>query len=410
MTRGMNSTEMQKKNRLLVFRILQERGMITRAEMAVELNLQKATITNIINEFFDMGIVEVGGDGASGRRGEKLKLKVDNVYTMSIGLTRKDYQFGIFDLQGRQLKHLRYQFAKEEPFREIMDRLKREAVDLVKEYGDEHILGICLAVPGLFINRPERNEEVFMVSQFEDLSKINVHEELEEVLGRKILIKHDAKLSVYAEWHCAEEIKGIERGSLAVVRSRGYGIGCGFVVNGNIVNGHMGLAGEAGYMGINFNRHKKGEENKGTFEYCAGVESVVRYTGERLYEFPESPLDENSTYMEVFEAYKKGDKLADWAVGKVAWMLGYGIANIIYLINPDCIIIGPDYPDTEDFISRIRKSVRNFVPEYIERSAVIRYSKINEDSFLLGGYYYTLETLCKRDNIFELIKNAKSHE
>lgn len=86
MTRGMNSTEMQKKNRLLVFRILQERGMITRAEMAVELNLQKATITNIINEFFDMGIVEVGGDGASGRRGEKLKLKVDNVYTMSIGL------------------------------------------------------------------------------------------------------------------------------------------------------------------------------------------------------------------------------------------------------------------------------------------------------------------------------------
>ena len=172
----------------------------------------------------------------------------------------------------------------------------------------------------------------------------------------------------------------------------------------------MGLAGEAGYMGINFNRHKKGEENKGTFEYCAGVESVVRYTGERLHEFPESPLDENSTYMEVFEAYKKGDKLADWAVGKVAWMLGYGIANIIYLINPDCIIIGPDYPDTEDFISRIRKSVRNFVPEYIERSAVIRYSKINEDSFLLGGYYYTLEILCKRDNIFELIKNAKSHE
>lgn len=51
MVRGMNSAEMQKNNRTLVFKLLQERGMITRAEIAVELNLQKATITNIINEF-----------------------------------------------------------------------------------------------------------------------------------------------------------------------------------------------------------------------------------------------------------------------------------------------------------------------------------------------------------------------
>ena len=89
MVRGMNSAEMQKNNRTLVFKHLQERGMITRAEIAVELNLQKATITNIINEFFDMGIVEGDGDGAVGRRGEKLRLKVDNIYTMSIGITKK---------------------------------------------------------------------------------------------------------------------------------------------------------------------------------------------------------------------------------------------------------------------------------------------------------------------------------
>ena len=57
MRRGMNSMEMQKNNRILVFKTLQEKGMMTRAELAVELNLQKATITNIINEFFEMGIV-----------------------------------------------------------------------------------------------------------------------------------------------------------------------------------------------------------------------------------------------------------------------------------------------------------------------------------------------------------------
>lgn len=407
MKRGMNSMEMQKNNRILVFKTLQEKGMMTRTELAAELNLQKATITNIINEFFEMGIVEVSGESASGRRGEKLNLKLDDIFTMSVGITRKDYQLAIFDLTGRQVKHSRYCFQKKESFRKIVEKLKSDALDLINEYGDKRILGICLAVPGLFINRPEKNEEIFMVSEFEELSQINVKAELETLLHRKVFIKHDAKLSALAEWRCAEEIRGEERGSLVVIRSRGFGIGTGCVVNGSIINGHLGLAGEAGYMGINYNSNHTGEERKGTFEYCAGSESASRYIKERLYEFPDSMLKEDSTYMEVFDAYRKGDELATWAVHKVAWMLGYGIANIIYLINPDCIVIGPDYPDTEDFVKKVRESVRNFVPAFVEENASIRYSKINQDSFMLGGFYYTFESLCKKDNIFELISKAK---
>ena len=404
MRRGMNSMEMQKNNRILVFKTLQEKGMMTRAELAVELNLQKATITNIINEFFEMGIVEVSGETAAGRRGEKLNLKLDDIYTMSIGITRKDYQLAIFDLSGNMIKHSCCNFQKENGFREIVENLKADAVKMANEYGNNRILGICLAVPGLFINRPEKNEEIFMVSEFEELSQINVKAELEKALGRKVMIKHDAKLSAYAEWRCAEEIKGQERGSLVVVRSRGFGIGTGCVVNGNIMNGHLGLAGEGGYMGINYNQARG---NKGTFEYCAGSESAARYVKERLFEFPDTILNEKSTYLEVFDAYRKGDALATWAVHKVAWMLGYGIANIIYLINPDCIIIGPDYPDTKDFVNKIREAIRNFVPAFVEENASIRYSKISQDSFLLGGFYYTFDNLCRRDNIFDLIRSAK---
>lgn len=404
MRRGMNSMEMQKNNRILVFKTLQEKGMMTRAELAVELSLQKATITNIINEFFEMGIVEVNGETAAGRRGEKLNLKLDDIYTMSIGITRKDYQLAIFDLSGNMIKHSCCNFQKENGFREIVENLKADAVKMANEYGNNRILGICLAVPGLFINRPEKNEEIFMVSEFEELSQINVKAELEKALGRKVMIKHDAKLSAYAEWRCAEEIKGQERGSLVVVRSRGFGIGTGCVVNGNIMNGHLGLAGEGGYMGINYNQARG---NKGTFEYCAGSESAARYVKERLFEFPDTILNEKSTYLEVFDAYRKGDALATWAVHKVAWMLGYGIANIIYLINPDCIIIGPDYPDTKDFVNKIREAIRNFVPAFVEENASIRYSKISQDSFLLGGFYYTFDNLCRRDNIFDLIRSAK---
>ena len=56
---------------------------------------------------------------------------------------------------------------------------------MANEYGNNRILGICLAVPGLFINRPEKNEEIFMVSEFEELSQINVKADLKKALGRK---------------------------------------------------------------------------------------------------------------------------------------------------------------------------------------------------------------------------------
>lgn len=407
MKRGMNSSEMQKNNRALVFRTLLEKGSMTRSDLAASLNLQKATITNIINDFYELDIVGVDGDAAAGRRGEKLCLKLDDIYFLSVGITRKDYQFSVFTFDGRQEKYIRHCFEKNEDIFEIVEKMKQDARNIMQEFDINRIIDVSLAVPGLFINRPEKNEEIFMVSEFEELSKVNVRKELESVLGKRVLVKHDAKLSAYAEWRCAEEIRGIERASLAVVRSRGFGIGVGFIVNGAIMNGHLGLAGEVGYTGINYNGNRRGYERAGTFEYCAGIESLMRYVSDRLVEFPESPLTENSTYQEVLEEYKKGDPLALWAVEKMAWMLGYGIANIIYTVNPDCIIIGPDYPDTEHFLSKVKESIRNCVPPYVEECTIIRYSRLNSDSFLLGGYYYALERFLNGD-IFTPIREAKS--
>lgn len=406
MKKGINSSEMQKNNRVLVFKTILERGSITRTELASELDLQKATITNIINDFYEMKIVSVDGNVASGRRGEKIRLDLDDVFTLSIGITRSDYQIGVYTLYGRRDHHIRYFFQKGETLRSVVDKLKKETVSLLEQYGSQKVIGVCLAVPGLFINRPEKGEEIFMVSEFEELSHINIKEELETVLRKKIFIKHDAKLSAYAEWKCAKETKGNDRASLAVVRSRGFGLGVGLVVNGGILNGHMGLAGEVGYTGINYNGKCIDNKNVGSFEYSAATESACRYMLQRLFEFPESNMTENTTYYELLEEYKKGDPLATWAIEKMAWMLGYGLANIIYTVNPDVIIIDVDYPKTEHFLSKVKESIRQCVPDYVAECTVIRFSELNEDSFLLGGYYYTLNNLYKQD-ILEIIRQSK---
>ena len=167
MRRGMNSGEMQKNNRMLVFRTLLENGSMTRTELASCIGLQKATITNIINEFLELGIVGIDGATAAGRRGENISLKIDGIYTMSIGISRKDYQIGIFALKGKQVKHIRYLFEKNEDIREVMVKLKRDITALFEQYGKKKIIGICLAVPGLFIRRNNDECGKFQVSEFE---------------------------------------------------------------------------------------------------------------------------------------------------------------------------------------------------------------------------------------------------
>lgn len=406
MKRGMNSSEMQKNNRMLVFRTLLENGSMTRTALASEIGLQKATITNIINEFLEMGIIAIDGDVASGRRGENICLKLDGIYTMSIGITRKDYQIGVFSLLGENVSRIRYRFNKNENIHSVLQNLKKSVLKCFEKFGKKKIVGICLAVPGLYITRPSGENETFQITEFEEFNQVNIRKELENALGVPVMMKHDAKLAAYAEWRNAKEAQEDEHASLIVIRSRGFGIGAGIVINGKIVEGQLGIAGEIGHMGINFNRKKDESGYSGSYEYCAGTESVLRYVQERIYEYPQSVICEESTYQEIVEAYKNGDPLAVWAMEKMAWMLGYGIANIIYVINPDCIILGPDYPDLPSFIEKVKEALKFFVPETVINSSSLRYSSLSEDSFLLGGYYYVLEQLYKENKILEKIRNA----
>lgn len=404
MKHGMNSEQMQKSNRILVFRTLMENEGMTRANLAAELGLQKATITNIINEFLEMGIVEVVGDSASGRRGEKLCLRLEGHYILTMGVTRKGYEMAVYSLDGHQEETIEYRFHEGEKLADTMEEFASRAAEYQKKYGKDRFAGYCMAVPGPYMRKNNEGSETFAVPQFPGWNELDIRGIVEDALGEPVTIVHDAKLSAYAEWLNSSEAKENKKVSMIVIRSRGYGIGAGVIVNGKIVVGQMGIAGEVGQMGINYNG--RAYENN-SFEACAGTESAVRYVRERLFEFPDSPLHENSSYMEILEAFRKGDPLATWAMEKVAWMLGYGISNMIYLLNPDCIILGVDYPDDKSFLDVIKRVVRSQVHPLISQNTIIRYSELLEDSFLLGGYYYILKKLVNSGKIFDIYQGSQ---
>ena len=215
---------------------------------------------------------------------------------------------------------------------------------------------------------------------------------------------HDVKVCAYAEWKKFIQGKKKIYNSLLYIASVGSGVGAGSIIDGKILKGSVGTAGEIGHMGINFNGGKKGKHpNRGSFECYASVDSLLDYVKDEICLFPNSILNDQSTLEEIKVAYSKGDELAITAYDKLATMLGYGIANMVYILNPEICVIGGSYPRDEHFLMKVKETVSQLCYSYLFESLEIVFSDMDNPQ-LLGGYYLLIDKLINENLFFEIIK------
>ncbi|MHB8061412.1 MAG: ROK family transcriptional regulator [Ruminiclostridium sp.] len=400
---GLNIEGIQRSNRCLVLRLMLDKNSMSRVELSKKTGLKKATITNIINEFIEMGIIEECGQvkGEHGRKTDALGLNVSKAKVISLRITRKYFEIQLFDLNGfQQNKHREY-IKTSDPINKTFDILKKHLKTMADSVGAQNILGISVAVPGPFI---QNEKNLVMVTGFEQLRTIDIKKELEKELNLPVYVEHDAKLATFAEWKYWSYENKQNKGVLLGILSTGQGVGAGIVINGTILKGKFGIAGEIGYMGINFNGPEAESGNRGIYEYYASAESTKRYMLDRLHEFPESKLSESSTLNDIYTEVEKGDPLAKWAIEKTAWYMGYGIAGLVSILSPDKVIIGADYPRSQEFLDAIRGTVNQLVYAEIYDTLNIDFSQIEGNATLLGGFNFVVDCLLNSQQILEGIK------
>lgn len=401
--RGLNNDKIQRANRSLILQIIIEHKIVSRIELAKMTGLKKPTITNIINEFLAMGIImECEMPKKAGmRKTEGLTLKAEKVKVLSARWIRSFFAVDLYTFSGELVDKARCPISTED---EVLDSVSKifDTVDrLIEQHDSREILGISVGIPGPYI-RGQKN--VAIVAGYDKLKAIDIQQLFEAHFSFPVFTEHDAKLSALAEWKNMEHQDRSTCKCLLALQSLGIGIGAGIVLNGKILHGAFGIAGEIGQIGIHFNGPKNFCGENGTLETYASSESVKKYVAERMFEFPESPLTENSTYEEILEAYYANDSLAVWAFDAMAWKLSYGLVSALFVISPDKIIIGPDYPNTDRFIQKIMESIRQMVDSNIYEQISISYSTLKDDPTLLGGYHHVLESFVRDDSIFERLK------
>jgi glucokinase len=178
---------------------------------------------------------------------------------------------------------------------------------------------------------------------------------LRERIGVPCRLENDANACALAEWKL-----GAGKGtSTMVFLTFGTGMGAGIIVDGRLHRGADCLAGEIGHIRLS----RDGPEaygKRGSFEaFCSGAgiakmagEAALRKLdrGEEVGFCPGPGAVAGITTREVALSAARGDKLAISILARSGRRLGYGLAALIDLLNPDAIVIGSVFARCRDFL------------------------------------------------------------
>lgn len=246
---------------------------------------------------------------------------------------------------------------------------------------DKTISSLSIAVPGT-VSFDERR--VITVPNLPCLDNFHLGPALQNALGCPTLIENDANAAAVGEMWL-----GAGRGYRNIIcLTLGTGVGGGIILNGELLRGVDGSAGEIGHIGVDpFAGVPCNCGSEGCLEVYASATAIVRMTRAALPSHPTSLLHTviNLTAEEIFKAAANGDELAIDAFKRMGEYLGVGLGSLVNLFNPEIIIIGGGVSNGWEFFheSLQRTIVQRAFPVPVNRVKVTR-AECGDDAGLLG--------------------------
>jgi predicted NBD/HSP70 family sugar kinase len=336
-------------NRQIVLNYVREREPISRAEIARETELQRSTVSAIVESLKAEGLVEEVGEGEStgGRRPTMLRLRSKEAIALGVSITPTCTTVASSDLAGRVISQQHF-LTNPDPYKTI-----DEITALLRTYVRENngLDGVGVSLPGLV--DPGSGTAVYVpYFKWRDLG---IAKALSAALGLPVVIDNDANAVALAElWFGRPEVCDARDFILVLVAE---GVGTGIVFDGQVYRGERGAAGEFGHMVIGTNAPVACScGSHDCWEAFASERAAVsRYDGAGDSQSP--PL----AFRDLVDRALGGESRAVSALVDTALSLGVGISNLIVGFSPEAVIVGGE-------ITRAWHLVENALTETIEHS------------------------------------------
>jgi predicted NBD/HSP70 family sugar kinase len=399
----------RRSNLGLVLRHLRDAGPRSRARIAQDTGLNKATVSSLIAELADRGLVAAGDldrAGAVGRPGLIVDLDGRGVCGIGVELNVDYAAILVLDLRGEVL--FEHRVALDVP--ELgPERTLDEVARLVEEglaaasARDAVPVGVTVAVPGLV-------RSVDGVATY--APNIGWHDV--PVLGGlrarveldcPVRVENDANLSAIAEWAMGPEARTPD----LVYLTGEVGVGGGVIVDGRLLRGAGGLSGEVGHTPLGDPDLVCGCGRRGCWETVVGLNALLRAAAD-----PDDPVhdhgrDLETRLAEIAARADAGDRRTLGALAQVGTALGTGAAVLINVFNPGVVLLGGYFAALGRFLMEPMAAelrARVFGPDLAGARIVL--STLGFTAAVRGGALVALESVFEDPTLVPVAGDAVS--
>lgn len=337
--RGAASTEwVRRRNTAVVLRALRSGGAASRAELAAQTGLAKATVGTIVAALEGGGAVSEGAaqGGSRGRPGRPLTLLGDRYVTLGLELNVDYVAAVVLDLAGSVVVHETRPVDAELP----MDALVALAAATVRRLAQDRprvLVGSVVAVPGLV----RADDRTVAWAPNVDIAGDVVAARVERALGGAcaVHVSNDADCAAYAEAHHGA---ATDTSSLLYLTGT-VGIGAGIVEAGTLVRGGTGFAGEVGHMPAGDPTVPCGCGRTGCWEASIGLHAMLRAVGM-------AELGTPLASAEAVAARARYDEVVRGRLAELGRDVGLGLAVLTAVVDPAVVVLGGYFVPLGDLV------------------------------------------------------------
>ena len=258
-------------------------------------------------------------------------------YVLGIDIGGTNTFFGIVDARGNVIASSSIKTGKHADFNDYLDELYSEASHLIEaNEATDKIQGIGIGAPNANYYTGEINNAANLPWKDVKLAQL-----VSEKFGIPVAVTNDANAAALGEmtYGAARGLKDF------IMITLGTGVGSGIVINGQVVYGHDGLAGELGHLIIKRNNGRLcGCGRTGCLEACCSATGVARSAREFLEIRTEPSILRNLpieeiTSKDVYDAAIQGDQIAKDIFNYTGTLLGEAMADMTVFSSPEAFIL-----------------------------------------------------------------------
>ncbi len=328
-------------NALSILRLLREAGSCSRADLVRASGLSAPTVTNVVKDLLDSGLIEPLGEGKSsgGRPPDMIRFKAERGCVLGVEISATAISFLLADLNGVELDTYKVSLLEQKTTPEAVCGYIGEALrTLLRKHKmkRDQLLVMVVGVPAI---TNVRDGLVLSISTLDRWRSVPLRAMLNEIVDCLVIIENDMNLAAQGERY---------RGAAQyeqdfVFISIGTNVGAGIVLNGKTHYGSQWSAGEIGYLHLpNISRKNPRIHEFGELESVltsGGILASWHEANAKPGKNKQAGSDGISA-IEILNLAEAGDAQAEKIIQHRAGLVSDIIVNLSLILNPGLVLLG----------------------------------------------------------------------